>query len=57
MDGAWQATVHGVAKSRTRLSDFIHSHTQLNSLILHIIKFHCEECLANDDARSGDYQF
>ena len=21
--GAWQATVHGVAKSRTRLSDFI----------------------------------
>ena len=24
--GAWQATVHGVAKSRTRLSD--HTHTQ-----------------------------
>ena len=23
--GAWQATVHGVAKSRTRLSDFTHS--------------------------------
>ena len=22
--GAWQATVHGVAKSRTRLSDFTH---------------------------------
>ena len=22
MDGAWQATVHGVAKSRARLSDF-----------------------------------
>ena len=21
--GAWQATVHGVAKSRTRMSDFI----------------------------------
>ena len=23
--GAWSATVHGVAKSRTRLSDFTHS--------------------------------
>ena len=23
--GAWQATVHGVAKSRTRLSDYTHS--------------------------------
>jgi len=26
--GAWWATVHGVAKSRTRLSDFTHSLTQ-----------------------------
>ena len=26
--GAWKATVHGVAKSRTRLSDF--THFQLN---------------------------
>ena len=25
--GAWGATVHGVAKSRTRLSDFTHSLT------------------------------
>ena len=25
--GAWGATVHGVAKGRTRLSDFTHSHT------------------------------
>ena len=25
--GAWQATVHRVAKSRTRLSDFTHTHT------------------------------
>ena len=24
--GAWQATVHGVAKSQTRLSDFTHTH-------------------------------
>ena len=23
--GAWQATVHGVAKSRTRLSDYTHT--------------------------------
>ena len=30
MDGAaWWATVHGVAKSRTRLSDFTHSLTQI----------------------------
>ena len=30
MDGeAWQATVHGVAKSRTRLIDFNHSLTQI----------------------------
>ena len=26
--GAWGATVHGVAKSRTQLSDFTHSLTQ-----------------------------
>ena len=26
--GAWWAAVHGVAKSRTRLSDFTHSLTQ-----------------------------
>ena len=25
--GAWGATVHGVTKSRTQLSDFTHSHT------------------------------
>ena len=25
--GAWQATVHGVAKSQTRLSDSTHTHT------------------------------
>ena len=30
--GAWGATVHGVAKSRTRLSDFTHSLTQVSSL-------------------------
>ena len=27
--GAWYATVHGVAKSQTRLSDFTHSFTHL----------------------------
>ena len=25
--GAWQATVHGVTKSRTQLSNFTHTHT------------------------------
>ena len=25
--GAWQATVHGAAKSQTRLSDCAHTHT------------------------------
>ena len=29
--GAWLATVHGVAKSQTRLSDFTHSLTSLLS--------------------------
>ena len=28
--GAWEAAVHGVAKSRTRLSDFTHSVVTLN---------------------------
>ena len=27
--GAWGATVHGVAKSRTRLSDFTHSNPRV----------------------------
>ena len=27
--GAWRATVHGVAKSRTRLSDFTSLHFEL----------------------------
>ena len=31
--GAWQAAVHGVAKSRTRLSDFTHF-TQWTLLVL-----------------------
>ena len=31
--GAWRATVHGVAKSRTQLSDFAH-HTQCRHLCL-----------------------
>ena len=28
--GAWWATVHGVAKSRTQLSDFTHTHMHSN---------------------------
>ena len=31
--GAWWATVHGVAKSRTRLSDFTHSLVLLKLLL------------------------
>ena len=27
--GAWQATVHGVTKSRTQLSNFTHTHTHI----------------------------
>ena len=30
--GAWQATVHGVAKSRTRLSDLARSHAYTDNL-------------------------
>ena len=33
--GAWWAAVHGVAKSRTRLSDYhIHTHIYLSSMYL-----------------------
>ena len=43
MDGeAWQATVHGVAKSRTRLSDFTSRYNeyseQLNSVIMRCLQ-------------------
>ena len=31
--GAWQATVHGVAKSRTRLSDFTFTYYELTFYI------------------------
>ena len=30
--GAWQATVHGVTKSRTRLKDFIFTFIHLGNL-------------------------
>ena len=30
--GAWQATVHGVEKSWTRLSDLVNTHAQVRSL-------------------------
>ena len=36
--GAWQATVHGVAKSRTQLSDFtftFHIHTLEKEMVTH----------------------
>ena len=38
--GAWQATVHGVAKSRTRLSDF----TSLHPPLAHIYKNNMWPC-------------
>ena len=33
--GAWWATVHGVAKSQTRLSDFTHTHTHTHTQVGH----------------------
>ena len=35
--GAWWATVHGVAKSQTRLSDFTHSE-HLDSVVAQTVK-------------------
>ena len=35
--GAWRATVHGVGKSRTRLSDFTHTHNG-NLALLSLLK-------------------
>ena len=38
--GAWSATVHGITKSRTQLSDFISLHlTVLVPLLFHIYCF------------------
>ena len=31
--GGWKSTVHGVAKSRTRLSDFFHFHVYLKHAV------------------------
>ena len=33
--GAWQAAEHGVAKSRTRLSDYA------RTLLIHLLHFNC----------------
>ena len=35
--GAWWATVHGVAKSQTRLSDFTHSLCSIDRFPLHLV--------------------
>ena len=32
--GAWRATVHGVTRSQTRLSDWVHTHTHTHPLVL-----------------------
>ena len=34
--GAWQATVHGVAKSRTWLSDWAHTHTLIHTTVFNL---------------------
>ena len=44
--GAWWATVHGVAKSRTWLSDshthtYTHTHTHITVIILNLAKVKC----------------
>ena len=38
--GAWWATVHGVAKSQTRLSNFIFTFTTLGN-IYHVFGIYC----------------
>ena len=40
--GAWRATVHGVAKSRTRLSDFTFTFTQV-AVYFHKLNFLSEK--------------
>ena len=43
--GAWGATVHGVAKSWTRLSDYIHSlNTTVGLVHRLILKFGTPQC-------------
>ena len=37
--GAWWATVHGVAKSQTRLSDFTHFYKPFQNLRFHSQSF------------------
>ena len=55
MDGeAWWATVHGVAKSRTRLSDFTHSLTHsLLLLLLLLLLLSLQSCLTLCDPIDG----
>jgi len=38
--GAWQATVHRVAKSRTRLGDFTSLHFMFSKLTVHACSKH-----------------
>ena len=39
--GAWRATIHRVAKSQTRLSNFTYTHTHTHTFILIPALFHC----------------
>ena len=58
--GAWWATVHGVAKSRTRLSDFTNFHLKeaVDSTELPIMCFHqlvmriCHSHFTNDKTKA-----
>ena len=44
--GAWWAAVHGVAKSRARLSDFtftFHSHALEKEMATYLLQYYCLE--------------
>ena len=41
--GAWRATVHGVAKSQTRLNNFTHTHTHIGEGNGNPLQYSCLE--------------
>ena len=41
---AWQAIVHGVAKSPTQLSTHTHTHTHTHTDVIQFMKIICQEC-------------
>ena len=54
--GAWQATVHGVAKSRTRLSDFTPSEAAVlyGNIVMADLLFLLPALKSNDSQCLGD---